>query len=144
MGSCYLFAHILQAGYIWTLIHWSRDEIDTILQTAFSNAFSLMKIYQFQVKFPKGPINSIPALVQIMAWCWPSHKPLSEPMMIILLIRIYFTLLQWVNNHMHGILQLTGIVCKIIYFIWSNAFWLVKQPISHLIWRSIMFDMISI
>ena len=27
-----------------------------------------------------GPINNIPALVQIMAWRRPSEKPLSEPM----------------------------------------------------------------
>ena len=32
--------------------------------------------------FPKGPINNIPALVQIMAWRWPGDKPLSEPMMV--------------------------------------------------------------
>ena len=30
----------------------------------------------------KGPINNIPALVQIMAWHWPGDKPLSEPMMV--------------------------------------------------------------
>ena len=30
----------------------------------------------------KGPINNIPSLVKIMAWCWPGDKPLSEPMMI--------------------------------------------------------------
>ena len=29
----------------------------------------------------KGPINNIPALVQIMAWRRTSEKPLSEPMM---------------------------------------------------------------
>ena len=28
---------------------------------------------------PKGPINNIPALIQIMAWCWPGNKQLSEP-----------------------------------------------------------------
>ena len=31
---------------------------------------------------PKGPINNIPALVQIMAWRRPGDKPLSEPMMM--------------------------------------------------------------
>ena len=31
---------------------------------------------------PKGPINNIPALVQIMAWRRTGDKPLSEPMMI--------------------------------------------------------------
>ena len=28
----------------------------------------------------KGPINDIPALIQIMAWRHPGDKPLSEPM----------------------------------------------------------------
>ena len=31
---------------------------------------------------PQGPINNIPALVQIMAWHWPGNKPLSEPMIV--------------------------------------------------------------
>ena len=35
---------------------------------------------------PKVRINSIPALVQIMAWCRPDNKPLSEPMMVSLLM----------------------------------------------------------
>ena len=30
----------------------------------------------------EGPINNIPALVQIMAWRWPGDKPLSGPMMV--------------------------------------------------------------
>ena len=30
---------------------------------------------------PKGPINNIPALVQIMAWSWTGNKPLYEVMM---------------------------------------------------------------
>ena len=29
----------------------------------------------------EGPINNIPALVEIMAWCRPGDKPLSEPML---------------------------------------------------------------
>ena len=32
---------------------------------------------------PKGPINNILALVQIMAWRWPGEKLLSEPMLVI-------------------------------------------------------------
>ena len=31
---------------------------------------------------PKGPINNIPALVQIMAWRRPGDKRLSETMMV--------------------------------------------------------------
>ena len=34
---------------------------------------------------PKGSINNIPTLVQIMTWRRPSHKPWSEPMMVSLL-----------------------------------------------------------
>ena len=41
---------------------------------------------------PKGPINNIPALVQIMAWCQPGDKPFSEPMMVSLLMHICVTL----------------------------------------------------
>ena len=30
----------------------------------------------------KGPINNIPALVQVMAWRRPGDKPLTEPMVV--------------------------------------------------------------
>ena len=46
---------------------------------------------------PKGPINNIPALVQKMAWRRPGNKPLSEPMMVNLLMHICVTRPQWVN-----------------------------------------------
>ena len=46
---------------------------------------------------PKVPINNIPALVQIMAWRRPGDKPLSEPMLVSLLMHICVTLPQWVN-----------------------------------------------
>ena len=45
-------------------------------------------------------INNIPVLVPIMAWRWPGHKQLSETMMIILLMHICVTRLQWVNGAM--------------------------------------------
>ena len=40
--------------------------------------------YEFFIKrfVPGGPNNDIPALVQIMAWCWPGNKLLSELMMV--------------------------------------------------------------
>ena len=46
---------------------------------------------------PKGPINNIPALVQIMAWRRPGDKPLSEPIMVSLPTHICVTRHQWVN-----------------------------------------------
>ena len=47
---------------------------------------------------PKGPINSIPALVQITAWRRPGEEPLSEPMMDILPTHICGTRTQWVKH----------------------------------------------
>ena len=36
----------------------------------------------------RGPVNNIPALVQIMAWHQPGNKPLSEPLMVSLLMHL--------------------------------------------------------
>ena len=37
-------------------------------------------MFEFRLKFvPKGPINDILALGQMMAWRRPGDKPLSEP-----------------------------------------------------------------
>ena len=39
-------------------------------------------VFWFEFKFvPKGSINNIPALIQIMAWRQSDNKPLSEPML---------------------------------------------------------------
>ena len=46
---------------------------------------------KISLKFvPTGPINKIPALVQIMAWCRSGGKPLFEPMMVSLLMHIIY------------------------------------------------------
>ena len=48
---------------------------------------------KISLKFvPKGPINNIPALAQIMAWRRSGDKPLSKPMMVSLLTHIYASL----------------------------------------------------
>ena len=53
---------------------------------------------KISLKFvPKGPINNIPAMVQIMAWRRPGDKPLSEPMMGSLPTYICVTRPQWVK-----------------------------------------------
>ena len=46
---------------------------------------------------PKGLVNNIPALVQIMAWRRPGDKSLSEPMMVNILTYICVTRPQWVK-----------------------------------------------
>ena len=54
---------------------------------------------QISLKFvPKGPINNIPALVQMMAWRRSGDKPLSEPMMVSLPTHICVTRPHWVNT----------------------------------------------
>ena len=59
------------------------------------NVWISLKIWlKFVLKFP---INNIPAMVQIMAWCCSGNKPLSEPMMISLLTHICVTQPQWVK-----------------------------------------------
>ena len=51
------------------------------------------------VKFvPKDPINNDQALVQIMVWCRPADKPLSEPVMVRLPMHICVTQPKWVNT----------------------------------------------
>ena len=53
---------------------------------------------KMSLKFvPKGQINNIPALVQIMAWHRSGDKPLSELMMVSLLTHICITRAQRVN-----------------------------------------------
>ena len=54
---------------------------------------------KISLKFVIGrPNNNFPALVQIMAWRRPGHKPLSELMMVSLLTHICVTRPQWVKD----------------------------------------------
>ena len=70
---------------------------DEHLNCIFLNENKLILI-NISLKFvPKGRINNIPALVQIMAWRRLGDKPLSEPMMVGLLTHICVTRPQWVN-----------------------------------------------
>ena len=58
-----------------------RHFADDVFKCNFLNENVWIQI-KISLKFvPKGPINNIPALVQIMAWCRIGDKPLSEPMM---------------------------------------------------------------
>ena len=75
-----------------------------------SNVFSWMKIYQFCLWFvTKARINNILALVQIMAWCRPGNKPLSELMMVSLLTHICVTQPQWVKANKHKAITWTNV-----------------------------------
>ena len=84
------------------LTHWGRYKMTTIFQTTFFKCIYLNENVWIPIKIslkiaPKGPINNIPALVQIMAWRRPGDKPLSEPMAGSFLTYICGTRPQWVN-----------------------------------------------
>ena len=70
---------------------------DDIFKCIFLNEDKRMS-FNISLKFvPKDPVNNIAALVQIMAWCHPGDKPLSEPMMVSLPTHICVTRPQWVK-----------------------------------------------
>ena len=70
---------------------------DDIFKRIFFNENVWITIKNSLKFVPKGPINNIPALVQIMAWRRPGDKPLSEPMLVSLPTHICVTRPQWVN-----------------------------------------------
>ena len=118
---------------------------DDIFKCIFLNA-NVWMLIKISLKFvSKGPINNIPALVQIMAWRRPGDKPLSGPMMVRLPTHICVTRPQWVNGHMVGtvILFLTQTLTKggqpvsthekLLWIdVWWNALWDNLTPCSQL------------
>ena len=71
---------------------------DDIFKRIFFNENVWISIKISLMFVPKGPINNIPALVQIMAWRLSGDKPLSEPMMVSLPTHICVTRPQWVKE----------------------------------------------
>ena len=70
---------------------------DDIFKWIFLNENVWISI-NISLKFvPRGPINNIPTVVQVMAWRRSGDKPLSEPMMVNLSTHICVTRPQWVN-----------------------------------------------
>ena len=88
---------------------------------------------------PKSPINNIPALVQIMAWCCSGDKPLSEPMMVILLMHICITWPQWVKllqkinqwNQWGNLPRIHKKVKHVLYMQKYNIWWILDIPLPH-------------
>ena len=74
---------------------------DDIFKCIFLNENVWISI-KISLKFvPKGPINSIPSFIQIMAWRGPGNKSSSEAMMVSLLTHIYATRPQCDIRHVH-------------------------------------------
>ena len=75
-----------------------RHFVDDIFKRVFLNE-NVCTLIDISLKFvPWGPINNMPALVQIMAWRRPGDKSLSEPMMVKLLTHVSVTRPQWIKN----------------------------------------------
>ena len=96
------------------------------------NAWILIKI---SLRFvPKGPINNIPAFVQIMAWRRPGDKPLSESMMVKLPTHICITRPQWVKHvlvrHILLLNSLTHIcLSKLTIIVSDNGLSPLSEPV---------------
>ena len=89
--------HVIRHQYVNTLrlrqngCHFA----DATIKCIFLNGNAWIKT---SVKFvPKGPINIIPAFVELMAWRRPCDKPLSEPMKVKILTHTCVTRPQWVT-----------------------------------------------
>ena len=94
------YAHVAVATMVNTLRPKRNEQhfADDIFKRFFFNENVWISI-KISLKFvPKGPINNIPALVQVMAWRRSGDKPLSEPMMVSLPTHICVTRPQWVKS----------------------------------------------
>ena len=96
-SNIYLFDSKVQYHYhIEAETKWPPFFADDTFKRIFLNENVSISI-KISLKFvPKGPINNIPALVQIMAWRRSGDKPLSEPMLVSSLMHICVTRPQWV------------------------------------------------
>ena len=93
-----LWSNTLQSDYRLRPRQYGRHFADNICKCILLNENIWIPI-KMSLKFvPQGPINNIPALVQIVAWRRPGEKPLSGPMVVRLPTHICVTRLQWVND----------------------------------------------
>ena len=71
---------------------------------------------------PEGLINNDTSLVQIMAWRRSGAKPLSEPMMVSLLMHIYASLGLNELNWLVPLVIILILIIKILLFFWEKSF----------------------
>ena len=68
---------------------------DGIFKCIFLNK-NIWILFKISLEFiPKGQINNIPVLVQIMVWRRPGDKPISEPMMVRLSTHMHHWFRYW-------------------------------------------------
>ena len=117
------------------LTHWDQDKMTAISQT-FSDAFLQWKIengcisIDISLNFvPKGQINNISALVQMMSWRRPDDKPLSEPMVVCLPPHTCVILPQWVNVSFHRLVTFCMLFIDNWYVKWYSTSWCQDQNV---------------
>ena len=94
----YMHVYIFGISHLNTLRpRQNGRHIADIFECNFLNGNVWISIRILLYFVPKGSIDNIPALVQIMAWRRPVDKPLSEPMMVSSLTHICATQPQWDN-----------------------------------------------
>ena len=110
-----------------TLTHWGRENgchfPDDIFKCIFLNWNVWISIKSSLKLVPRGLINNIPALVQIMAWRRPGDKPSSGPVMVRLLTHICVTRPQWVKWYL----------CYCSYLKWRSQH---SQQMHHQRWST--------
>ena len=89
---------------------------------------------------PEGLMNNDTSLVQIMAWRWSGAKPLSEPMMVSLLMHIYASLGLNELNWLVPLVIILILIIKILFF-WEKSFKNrhkpLFEPLNGLVYRHI-------
>ena len=130
-------------GHLWVLVYSSKDKAyyywsvvntfgprqngrhfaDDIFKCIFVNENVWIPIKISLKVVPKGPINNIPVLVQILAWRLAGDKPLSEPIMVSLPTHICVTRPQWVKGQWPESLRNVCVEIRILWQELSN-FWL--------------------
>ena len=120
-------ANLLSKSGPWTwLINTLRPKqngphfADDTFKCIFLNEYVKISIGNSRKFVPKCPMNNIPVLVQIMAWHRPGDKPLSESMMVSLLMYICVTRPQWVNVCVHQYGEMADIQPVWITHMWSS------------------------
>ena len=104
-GHCLVYGSVelrLRHHHLLLTHLWMRQNGCHLADNIFKSIFLSENVWIFtkiSLKFvPKDPINNISSLVQTMAWGRLDDKPLSEPIMISLLMYICVTRPQWVNS----------------------------------------------
>ena len=140
MASLYWFSPLVtrinSLGPRQNRCHFADDIFKCIF--LIENVWIPIKI---SLKFvPKGPINNIPAMAQIMAWRRPGDKPLSEPMMVTLPTHICVARPQWVNALVVWVMAIRAILshhyCDITWVSWCHCpkswvSWPLVQQLAH-------------